>query len=157
MNAAQKEYLAACGKASVDDFEPGSASKLEYANLHVVRDPVSIATAPTYSEAQVQYLCGQAVDELDSFQMEIFNRMGTPADASTTDGTSTAKPSGPPKLNTQKLADAGLTPTARATVFEWFQVLEQAHRESLAEIPEHLRSTRFDVERARQYVAPYLT
>ncbi|TIU48984.1 MAG: hypothetical protein E5W19_15300 [Mesorhizobium sp.] len=157
MNAAQKEYLAACGKVSVDDFEPGSASKLEYANLHGVPDPVS-ETVPKYSEGQAQYLCGQSVDELDSFQRGIFESLGAPSvGTGTTDRTSTAKPSGPPKLNTQKLADAGLTPTARGTVLEWFQVVQEAHRESLAGIPEHLRSTRFDVERARQYVAPYLT
>lgn len=156
MNVAQKEYLAACGKASVEDFEPGSASKLEYANLHGVPDPVS-ETVPRYSEAQFQYLCGQSVDDLDEFQREIFRRMGTPVDGTnTTDDISTAKPSGPPKLNTQKLADAGLTPTARGEVFEWFQVLEQAHREAQAEIPEHLRQTRFHVDRARMFVEPYL-
>ncbi|MER8371114.1 hypothetical protein [Mesorhizobium sp. M1406] len=155
-NIAQKEYLAACGKASVDDFEPGSAAKLEFANLQYVPD-AEPEPASKYTELQVQYLCGQSVEELDEFQRGFFEAFGAPSVGSnTTDGTGTAKPSGAPKLNTQKLADSGLTPTARGEVFEWFQVLEQAHREAQAGIPEHLRETRFDAERARQYVAPFL-
>ncbi|TPK05698.1 hypothetical protein FJ872_25775 [Mesorhizobium sp. B2-5-9] len=152
MNAAQKEHLAALGVASVHDLPPGSNSKLEYANLKDTPDPVSVETGRKYSDGQVQYLSGRSVDDLDDFQRGILAGLGT-----TTDQTSTAKPSGAPKLDVGKLQASGLTPTARNEILDWFEVLEKADREARSGIPEHLRSTRWDIERAREHVAPYLT
>ncbi|RWN95786.1 MAG: hypothetical protein EOS05_13525 [Mesorhizobium sp.] len=151
MNVAQKEHLAALGVASVHDLPPGSNAKLEYANLTDTPDPESVETAPKYSEGQVQYLLGRSVDDLDDFQRGVLAGLGT-----TTEETSTAKPSGAPKLDVGKLQASGLTPTARNEIFEWFKVLEQADREARSGIAEHLRSTRWDLERARQNVGPYL-
>ncbi|TIN95694.1 MAG: hypothetical protein E5Y06_10585 [Mesorhizobium sp.] len=158
MNAAQKEYLAASGKASVEDFEPGSIAKLEFANLADILEIKPVETAPEYSQAQVQYLCGQSVDELDSEHLEIFNRLGTPTGgSSTTDGTSAAKLSGTRDFDHAKLNAAyPNSPTQRLTIaYAWDTVL-QDRNEAASGIAPELRESRNDISRARELVAPYL-
>lgn len=157
MNAEQTAFLHRHGVDSVHDL-PDPIRKLEYTEIDSTPDPVA---APSLSDAQVQYLGGRAVKELDPIQRSIFAGLGGGGNESpvaTVSGTHATPPrtSGEPKLDVRKLSESGLTPTSRGEVFDWFQVLAKAHRESTAGIPEHLRTTRYDVARAREYCAPYL-
>lgn len=153
MNAEQTAFLHRHGVDSVHDL-PDPIRKLEYTEIDSTPDPVA---APSFSDAQTQYLDGRTVDDLDSIQRTIFAGLATSPAATASDTHATPpRTSGEPKLDVRKLAESGLTPTSRGEVFDWFQVLQKAYREALSGVPSHLRTTRYDVERARDHCAPYL-
>lgn len=156
MNAEQTAFLHRHGVDSVHDL-PDPIRRLEFTEIDATPDPVA---APSLSDAQVQYLGGRTVKELDSVQRSIFAGLATTTESpvATASDTHATPPrtSGEPKLDVRKLSESGLTPTARGEIYDHWQVLQKAHREAMSGIPEHLRTTRYDVARASEYCAPYL-
>jgi len=153
---AQLEFLARHNAASVQDLSD-PVRKLEYLEYADTDESNEAPTRPAYTEAQTVFLCGQSPDDLTDFQRTIFESMGsTPGPAEPTEPPKVTRPAGPPKLNTQKLADASLIPSARLNVAYAFDTVLKAHREALAGIDPSLRETRYDLEAAMMHVRPYL-
>jgi len=65
-------------------------------------------------------------------------------------------PPGMPRLDVQKLSDAGLHPQTRLEIFEHWQTLETDHREKLRGIQPEWRSSRHEIDRAQEMVGPWL-
>lgn len=146
MNQAQKTFLREKGVESFDDLDRVSLDRLHYANLADEPDPAPVKPEPELTEAQRQYLLGRTVDDLDSFEREIFAKMA-PAEKATAFR-------GQPRLSAAKVAS--LPADRRLELAHYADTLVVDYREGMRGVPPDLRSTRNDIATARAHATAYL-
>ncbi|TPO01483.1 hypothetical protein [Mesorhizobium sp. B1-1-5] len=156
MNAAQSDFLASHGVTSVQEIADPMV-RLLYTEIDGRPDVVEVKERDSLTGAQREYLASYGVEspeQLEPFARSIFDAFGEPK--AETDTGKASKSSGSPELDVHKIAAANLTPLTRSQLVDWLAVLKQDYHEGMRGLPQHQRTSRFEIETARLHVGPYL-